>query len=73
MGRLIIDGNQVYELDEACLQAKAEEEYRKTAGDRQNNSAGIRQSGRNNGASTGRTGQNRRTVEGQRRQTAGKG
>lgn len=73
MGRLIIDGNQVYELDEACLQAKAAEEHRKTNGDRQNNSAGIRQSGRNNGASTGRAGQNNRMVEGQRRQTAGKG
>lgn len=25
MGKLIIDGNQVYELDEACLKQKEEE------------------------------------------------
>lgn len=33
MGRLIIDGNQVYELDEACLRAKAaSERQRQRAG-----------------------------------------
>lgn len=33
MGRLIIDGNQVYELDEACLRAKAAaERQRQRAG-----------------------------------------
>lgn len=29
MGRLIIDGDKVYELDEECMQKKQEEEKRK--------------------------------------------
>lgn len=31
MGRLIIDGNRVYELDEACLQRKRKAEQREEA------------------------------------------
>lgn len=30
MGRLIIDGNQVYEMDEECLRKKAQEAARQT-------------------------------------------
>lgn len=34
MGRLIIDGNKVYEIDEKCLEKKRREEYDRKREDR---------------------------------------
>ncbi|MGN0291340.1 MAG: hypothetical protein ACI4C5_05360 [Lachnospiraceae bacterium] len=35
MGRLIIDGNKVYEIDEKCLEKKRREEYKRKKENRQ--------------------------------------
>lgn len=35
MGRLIIDGNKVYEIDEKCLEKKRRKEYEKKQEERQ--------------------------------------
>lgn len=35
MGRLIIDGNKVYEIDEKCLEKKRKMEYEKKKEERQ--------------------------------------
>ena len=41
MGRLVIDGNSVYEIDEDCVQRKGEWERQKNNDRRENDSQGA--------------------------------
>lgn len=43
MGRLIIDGNRIYELDEACVQRKKQRNAEQT---KDGSASGHRQSGK---------------------------